>query len=51
MTDEEYKIWEEETSLILESEGVERTFPSWNAAFLSKSVDMSVMYKIFNDSK
>ena len=51
MTDEEIRTFEEETEYFLESEGVPRKFPDWNAAFLSKCIDRDIIYNLLRDEK
>jgi len=45
MTNEEISLWEKETELILIEGGVKPTFPEWNVAYLSKTIDCDILYK------
>lgn len=51
MTDEEIRVWDKETKYILLKEGIEETFPDWNAAILAKSIDWNILYKIIELNK
>lgn len=49
MTDDEINIWEREVEAILEKEGIPQIFPEWNAAFLAKSIDRDILYKLIKN--
>jgi hypothetical protein len=46
MTDEEILQWEAEIDQSLLAEGVDKKFPDWNAAFLAKIIDRSILYNL-----
>ena len=47
MTDKEIHQWEKEVEQILLEEGVVQKFPDWNAEFLAKTIDRSILYNLF----
>lgn len=49
MTDDEIRQWEIEVEQNLLEEGVVQKFPDWNAAFLAKSIDRSILYNLFKN--
>lgn len=50
MTVEEIEQWEAETEVILLQEGVKKIFPDWNAAFLARTIDRSILYSILKEN-
>ena len=50
MTDDEIKQWDIETSFMLLEKGVPKKFPDWNAAFLAKVIDTSIIYSILKEN-
>jgi hypothetical protein len=46
MNDDEIKQWEDEIEQKLLLEGVPQKFPEWNAAFMSKEIDMGILYNL-----
>lgn len=48
MTSEEETQFEKEIEKSLELEGIEKKFPDWNAAFLAKLIDRSILYELFS---
>lgn len=51
MSDNEIMQWEMEISQSLIADGVKQQFPEWNAAFLSKLIDWSIMYDIIKENE
>ena len=49
MTDDEIRQWETEVEQNLLEDGVIQKFPDWNAAFLAKSIDRSILYNLFKN--
>jgi hypothetical protein len=47
MTDQEINQYEKEIEQILSEEKVNKIFPDWNAAFLAKTIDRGILYKLF----
>ena len=45
MTDDELEMMESEISDILKSNCVDKKFPDWNSAYLSKIVDRGILYR------
>ena len=46
MTYEEILQWEAEIDQSLLAAGVDKKFPDWNAAFLGKIIDRSILYDL-----
>jgi len=49
LTDEEMKIWDEETYAECIKKGVPNKFPELNAAHLSITIDTGILYDIFKE--
>jgi len=51
MTDDEFKQFDEEITINLKKEKTIENFPEWNAAYLAKLIDRSILYDIFKNNK
>jgi len=47
MTDDEINQWGKEVEENLLASGVPKQYPDWNAAYISKMIDMGILYKLF----
>ncbi len=51
MTDSEIEQWEFEIEQTLLENGIIKKYPDWNVEFLTKTIDFSILYKVFKSVK